>query len=81
MIDIPSLARHRAHCAAVCEALGEDKLSRDPVERAAQHEAYARARETYVKAEADYQRATALLTQDELADIQRMQNGTAAHAS
>ena len=67
MTDIPSLARHRAHCAALCEALGEDKLSRDKVERAAQHEAYARA--AYVAAEDAFSRATATLTADELAAL------------
>lgn len=65
-MNIPELARHRAHCAALCEALGEDRLSRDPVERAAQHEAYGRARQAYVLAEEAYSRAVATLSPAEL---------------
>lgn len=68
-MDIPAIARHRAHCAARYEAIASEKTSRDPEERAAQYEGYKAALAAYQAAEEQFARATATYTAQELAEI------------
>lgn len=66
MTDIPSLARTRALWAARYEAISSEISSRDPVERAAQDQAYREALAAYRKAEDEYARAVSTLSPAEL---------------
>jgi hypothetical protein len=71
-MNISDLARTRAEAAARYEAIGAEKSSRDPEERAAQNDAYRKAEMEYRKLEAAFQKATALLTADELESVLRV---------
>ena len=66
-MDIPTLARTRAECAARLESLSGDLLIGDPEERKATALARIAARAAYRRAEEEFQRAVSTLTTDELA--------------
>ena len=74
--SIPSLARARAHAAAVLEHLSGDDLSEDNEERKAQIEAERVAHAAYVKAEQAYARAVSTMSAKELAELE----GSRPHA-
>ena len=68
-MDIPILARTRAECAARLEELSGDLLIGDPEERKATALARIAARAAYRRAEEEFQRAGALLSEEELAAV------------
>ena len=67
-MDIQSLARRRAQCAARLETLAEFGPGGDPEENREMAIATSRANAAYVEAEAEFQKAASMLTTAELAE-------------
>lgn len=69
MMNLQSLARKRAECAARLESLANVGAGGDPEENRELAIARSRAETAYEAAEAEFQRATATLTTQELREL------------